>query len=287
MTLVDVFEQGTAKQYQHGIFSLDQIQYSFGSQLLSMIVVNSILILDLNVKLLKINLDLFDAVEEIPVQPLDSTASSTSSSVPIASTRRLFLDTSGSHLILSSNGENYYLNIQSKTLKALSKFKGISITCVGWGLSNKKCTGAFLFGGSNGNIYQASIAYDGSSLDVSLALVYALGDMPIQGIYFNKFSAGRVQKTIVLVCTSNRLVEFIVNDFTEKIFSPSIDDIASIQELPGNIDWSVLAISTLRDNMIPQKWAWLTEPGVFCGEFAFLNTKNGSSSVLKDSFLLK
>jgi hypothetical protein len=286
MSLVDEFSKGTNALHKNGIFSLDQVQYSFGSELLSMVVVNSILILDLNSKLLKINLDFIDAVEEIPVQPLAPMAS-TPSTVPMAPMRRLFLDTSGLHLILSSNGDNYYLNLQSKKIKNLSKFKGISITCIGWGQSNSRSTGTFLFGGSNGNIYQGSIAYDGSSLDVSIALVYALGDLAIQGIYFSKFFDGRVPRTVVLVCTSNRLVEFVVNDFTEKIFTPSIDDISSIQELPGNIDWSVLAISTVGDNMTPKKWAWLTEPGIFCGEFAFLSTKAGSSSVLKDSFLLK
>jgi hypothetical protein len=285
MSLVDEFQEGTNALQKNDIFSLDQVQYSFGSQLLSMIVVNSILIVDLNIKLLKINLDFIDAVEEIPVQPLQLL--STPSTVPMAPMRRLFLDTSGSHLIISSDGDNYYLNLQSKKIKTLGKFKGINITCIGWGNSNSKSTGTFLFGGSKGNIYQGSIAYDGSSLDVSIALVYALGDLSIQGIYFSKFFAGRVPKTVVLVCTSNRLVEFVVNDFTEKIFSPTIDDISSIQELPGNIDWSVLAISTVGDNMTPKKWAWLTEPGIFCGEFAFLSTKAGSSSVLKDSFLLK
>ena len=245
MSLVDVFDG----QQHVGIFSLDPVQYSFGSELFSMIVTNSILIVDLNVKLLKINLDFIDAVEEIAVSPFQTSN--------LNSNRRLFLDNSGNHLILSSNGENYYLNLQSRKLKFLNKFKGINITAVGWGQSNTKSTQTFLFGGSNGNIYQGCINYDNSSLDVNITLVYTLGDVAIQGIYFSKFPQ-KVNKMVVLVCTSNRLVEFIVNDFSKGVFSPSVDDIASIQELPGNIDWSVLAISNLRDSMIPLRWAWLT-----------------------------
>ena len=239
MSLLDIFEIENSNR----IFSLDQVQYAFGSELSGMVVNKSTLIISMKCSLLKINLDFADSVQEI--------------SIPFSTDCRLFLDPTSCHLFLSSNAENYYLNLSSfKKIKSLTKFKGINITSIAWGRSSLNSTGTFLFAATNGCIYQGCVALDNGSLDVACTLVYTLGDHSIHGIFYQNLNA---EKVMVLVCTSNRLVEFIVDDFTSKLFSPSVDNVTSMQELPGNINWSLLAISRSgSENRYPERWAWLT-----------------------------
>ena len=73
--------------------------------------------------------------------------------------RRLFLDPSASHLIITTTlGENFYLHTQSKQPKALSRLKGISIESVAWNPSQPTAsTREILIGATDGNVYEAFI----------------------------------------------------------------------------------------------------------------------------------
>lgn len=73
--------------------------------------------------------------------------------------RRMFLDPSASHLIISTTlGDNYYLHTQSKQPKALGRLKGVSIECVAWNPSLPTAsTREILIGGSDGNVHEVYI----------------------------------------------------------------------------------------------------------------------------------
>lgn len=73
--------------------------------------------------------------------------------------RRMFLDPSASHLIISTTlGENYYLHTQSRQPKALSRLKGVSVECVAWNPNLPTAsTREILLGATDGNVYEAYI----------------------------------------------------------------------------------------------------------------------------------
>jgi vacuolar protein sorting-associated protein 18 len=71
----------------------------------------------------------------------------------------MFLDPSASHLIITTTlGDNYYLHMQSKQPKVLSRLKGISIECVAWNPSLPTAsTREILIGATDGNVHEAYI----------------------------------------------------------------------------------------------------------------------------------
>lgn len=73
--------------------------------------------------------------------------------------RRLFLDPSASHLIVTTTlGDNYYLHTQSKQPKLLSRLKGLSIECVAWNPSLPTAsTREILIGATDGTVYEVYI----------------------------------------------------------------------------------------------------------------------------------
>jgi hypothetical protein len=73
--------------------------------------------------------------------------------------RRLFLDPSASHLIITTTlAENYYLHTQSRTPKALSRLKGVVIESISWNPSQPTAsTREILVGASDGNVYEVYI----------------------------------------------------------------------------------------------------------------------------------
>ena len=71
----------------------------------------------------------------------------------------MFLDPSASHLIITTTlGDNYYLHMQSRQPKLLTRLKGISIESVGWNPSLPTAqTGEILLGTTDGTIYETYI----------------------------------------------------------------------------------------------------------------------------------
>lgn len=73
--------------------------------------------------------------------------------------RRMFLDPTASHLIVSTTlGENFYLHSQSKQPKALSRLKNVNIECVAWNSSQPTAsTREILIGATDGGVWEAYI----------------------------------------------------------------------------------------------------------------------------------
>ncbi|ODQ66810.1 hypothetical protein NADFUDRAFT_33585 [Nadsonia fulvescens var. elongata DSM 6958] len=73
--------------------------------------------------------------------------------------QQLFMDPTGSHLIISTaSGDNYFLNNQSTKVRLLNKFKGLHITSVGWNpFEPTRTTGSILIGTSAGDLYETLI----------------------------------------------------------------------------------------------------------------------------------
>lgn len=73
--------------------------------------------------------------------------------------RRMFLDPSASHLIVTTTlGENYYLHTQSRQPKPLSRLKGVLIESIAWNPSVPTAsTREILLGTRDGNVYEVYI----------------------------------------------------------------------------------------------------------------------------------
>jgi hypothetical protein len=107
--------------------------------------------------------------------------------------RRLFLDPSASHLIVTTTlAENYYLHTQSRTPKALSRLKGVVIESISWNPSQPTAsTREILVGASDGNVYEVYIEPSSEFYrreERYLKSVYRTNDGPITGLWTDTVS---------------------------------------------------------------------------------------------------
>lgn len=100
--------------------------------------------------------------------------------------RKMFLDPTGNHLIISTVEDTQYLNRTWNHPKPLKALKNITVTSVGWDLSNTDATstGNILFGTSNGQIYEMSIEASSAttmlrSLERGVKLLYSFPDADV------------------------------------------------------------------------------------------------------------
>ena len=70
--------------------------------------------------------------------------------------RRMFLDPTASHLIITTTlGENFYLHSQTKQAKALGRLKGVSIESIAWNASLPTAsTREILIGATDGSLWE-------------------------------------------------------------------------------------------------------------------------------------
>lgn len=130
----------------------------------------------------------------------------------IGTIRRMFLDPTASHLIISTTlGENYYLHTQSRTPRPLSRLKGIKIECVSWNPSQPTAsTREILLGASDGRIFEIF-------LELSTEF-YRRDERYVQNIYrteapvcsiWTDLVPGRSEMRRVVLVTPGRLLHFI------------------------------------------------------------------------------
>lgn len=130
----------------------------------------------------------------------------------IGTIRRMFLDPTASHLIITTSlGENYYLHTQSRTPKSLSRLKGVSIECVAWNPSQPTAsTREMLIGAADGNIYETFLELSTELFrreEKYVKNVYKT-EAPVCGIWTDTLP-GRADLRRVLIATTGRLLHFL------------------------------------------------------------------------------
>lgn len=132
------------------IFDVQRVdmQFSIASDFVAAQVANNTLILALQTgRIMRIDLESPSDIDDIdlPKKPSE-----------IGTIRRMFIDPTASHLIISTNlGQNYYLHTQSRTPKTLSRLRDVLIDCVSWNPSQPTAsTREILIGAADGNIYE-------------------------------------------------------------------------------------------------------------------------------------
>ena len=188
------------------IFDVQQVRLRFdlSADLVAAEVANNVLILALATgRILRFDLDSPEDIDDIdlPKRPSETGV-----------IRKLFLDPSASHLIISTTlGETYYLHTQSRTPKPLTKAKGIQIECIGWNPSHPtSSTREILIGATDGSVYETYIEPTNGfnrSQDKYLKSVYNPQDGAVVGLYVDTLST-RPETCRVLVATRHKLEHF-------------------------------------------------------------------------------
>lgn len=138
---------------------------------------------------------------DIPKKPSDSSI-----------VRRLFLDPTASHLIISTtSGENYYLHTQSRQPKPLSRLKNVTIDAVAWNPSQPTAsTREILIGSPDGNVYETYIESSTEFYrreEKYLKLIHKT-EGPVTGLWIEEVP-DRSDYRRVLIAANGRLLFFV------------------------------------------------------------------------------
>ncbi|KAK2731579.1 hypothetical protein FQN57_003287 [Myotisia sp. PD_48] len=261
------------------IFSIKKVQlkFSIAADFVAAQVANDVLILALGTgRILRIDLNNAEDIDDIDLPKKSS---------EIGVIRRMFLDPSASHLIITTTlGENYYLHTQSRQPKPLSRLKGVSIESIAWNPALPTAsTREILVGATDGNVYEVYIepATEFFRRDERYVnTVYKVPGSPITGIWVD-FIAGKQDYRHIILSTNGRLLYFagrlgrhgkeggssIYSELFHKE-TPTVHDLADTKSTVPNL----LAIqpdpleTTYEDGSFTEKhFAWLSSQGVLHG----------------------
>ncbi|KAJ5176949.1 uncharacterized protein N7482_002826 [Penicillium canariense] len=259
-----------------------QLQFSIAADFVAAQVANNVLILALSTgRILRIDLDNPEDIDDIDLPKKSS---------EIGLIRRMFLDPSASHLIVSTTlGENYYLHTQSRQPKALSRLKGVSIESVAWNPSLPTAsTREILLGTTDGTVYETYIEPSTEFYrreEKYVTAVYKVPDAsPVTGICAEPVPS-RPDQRRVLVATHAKLVHVLGRIGTSKhgrdgggsiyfeLFqreTPLVHDISS----PSASAPSSLMISSSSpgghqaEGYTEKEFAWLSAEGIYHGQLS-------------------
>lgn len=200
-----------------------QLQFSISSDFVAAQVANNVLILALSTgRILRIDLDSPSDIDGILISPTSRRpimiSTVTDIDLPkkpseVGLIRRLFLDPSASHLIITTTlGENYYLHTQSRQPKPLARLKGVVIESIAWNPSLPTAsTREILLGAGDGNVYEAYIEPNSEfyrSQERYLKTLYKTSDGPVSGLWVDLLP-GRSDTRRIVVATPTRLLHFV------------------------------------------------------------------------------
>ncbi|KAI9661348.1 MAG: hypothetical protein M1831_003081 [Alyxoria varia] len=188
------------------IFDVKKVdmQFSIASEFVAAQVANNVLIIALQTgRIMRIDLDNPADIDDIdlPRKPAE-----------VGTIRRLFIDPTASHLIVSTTlGENYYLHMQSKTPKELKRLRGVIIECISWNPSQPTAsTREILVGATDGKVYETFLELSNEFYrrDEKFVKNVYQAEAPICGIWTDQLP-GRLDLRRVIIATNGRLLHFV------------------------------------------------------------------------------
>ncbi|EWC45613.1 hypothetical protein DRE_05174 [Drechslerella stenobrocha 248] len=263
-----------------------QLQFPIASDFVAAQVANNVIVLALaSGRLLRI--DLVDI--DLPKKASE-----------VGSIRKLFLDPTANHLLISTTqGENFYLHQSSHKVKQLPKLKGIHIESVAWNPALPSAsTREILIGSQIGAVHEIFIepteeAYRRDEKYVKQ--VYRMPDaQPISGL-FVELIPGLPDMRRVVLTTPTKMLHFVGkitrsgSSDASSIFSKYFEaETPSFQENIGSA-YSMLSISTeSEDDVDPERiYAWSHGAGLSFGKlFGAPVTSELGDLVFKESKIL-
>ncbi|KAK7532184.1 Pep3/Vps18/deep orange family-domain-containing protein [Phyllosticta citribraziliensis] len=281
------------------IFNVELVNLKFDrpSDFVAAEVANNVLILAFETgRILRFDLDSPEDIDDVdlPKKPLE-----------IGVIRRMFLDPSASHLIISTTlGENYYLHTQSRQPKPLARLKGVTIESVSWNPSEPTAsTREILIGASDGTVFEVYIEPSAEFYrreERYIKTVYK-AEGPVVGIWTDAIP-GRPDIRRILLATPTSLQHWIgrigrpgregSGSIYSRLFEaerPSVYDL----DRPPHAAPSTLAISPETEEVASstatereRAFAWLSAHGVFHGKLLTnIDSPNIGNAVLQGSKL--
>jgi hypothetical protein len=270
-----------ADDNQVPIFDVQRVtlQFDVSADFVAAQVANNVLILALSSgRLLRFDLDNAADIDDIdlPKRPAE-----------IGVIRRLFLDPSASHLIVSTSlGENYYLHTQSRQPKALARLKGVQIESIAWNPSQPTAsTREILIGAADGQVYETYIEPSTEFYrreEKYLKSVYNPQDGPVMGLYVDVLS-NKPDTRRILVATQQHLAHFsgrigrqghegsgsiyskIFDGETPTVHSVESTSTASACSLAVSPDPTDASQPGMGDQTTERAYAWLCSQGIYNG----------------------
>lgn len=276
------YAAGAQDDSQLPIFDVQKVQLRFdiSADFVAAQVANNVLILALSSgRLLRFDLDNAEDIDDIdlPKRPAE-----------VGVIRKLFLDPSASHLIISTTlGENYYLHTQSRQPKPLGRLKGVQIESVAWNPSRPTAsTREILIGAADGTVYETYIEPSTEfyrSQERFVKNVYNTQDGAVVGLYTDILS-NRPETRRVMIATQHKLLHISgrtgrqghegSGSIYSKLFESETPAVHEIERSGGPIP-SCLAVSPDAPDAPPtaldtpgadRAYAWLCSQGVFNGK---------------------
>ena len=210
--------------------------------------------------------------------------------------RRMFLDPSASHLIITTTfGENYYLHTLSRQPKPLSRLRGVVIESIAWNPSVPTAsTREILIGAVDGNVYEDYIEPSSEfyrSQEKYLKAVYKILDGLVAGLWVDLIPE-RSDSRRVIIATPNKLLHFVGRigrhgqEGSGSIFTRLFEtEVPTLHEVNRSLQGSPSAFVVSPDFSETQSaenedgertYAWLSGQGVLHGR---LRTATASASL--------
>ncbi|KAI9720509.1 MAG: hypothetical protein M1828_005680 [Chrysothrix sp. TS-e1954] len=254
------------------------MQFAVAAEFVAAQVSNNVLILALQSgKIMRIDLDNPTDIDDIDLPKKAS---------EVGVIRRMFLDPTASHLIISTTlGENFYLHMQSRIPKPLSRLKGVQIQCVSWNPSQPTASSReILVGAIDGTVYETflELATGVYRKEDKYAKIVYRADSPICGIWTDVIPGSPDLRRVILA-QPTRLLHFIgrlgrhgsegSGSIYAKLFEseqPSVYDASqeSSPSAPSALVVTPEAPETpVADASKPKRiFAWLSSQGVYHGK---------------------
>ncbi|KAK9586806.1 tethering complex subunit [Aspergillus fumigatus] len=259
-----------------------QLQFPLAADFVAAQVANNVLILALSTnRILRIDLDTPEDIDDIDLPKKSS---------EVGVIRRMFLDPTASHLIITTTlGENYYLHTQSRHPKSLSRLKGVSIESVAWSPSLPTAsTREILLGATDGQIWETyiepSTEFYRREEKYAHSVYKALEGSPVTGIWTELVPTTPEQRRVLiathgkLICFQGRAGRQGSQGIYAELFQREAPVLYEIQK-PSGAAPSTLVISATAvdghnvDSYAEKEFAWLSSQGIYHGQLPFASGK--------------
>lgn len=214
---------------------------------------------------------------------------------------KVFIDPTAAHGLVSTlEGNTYYVQVGQNKIVPIRGLRGEVAESVAWSkltsiLASTKTskhraalsTGSILVGTRDGSIYEVVVeeAKERVVKKVWYEVEKSRGSLPISGLQMDIFP-GDQNKFFVMATSPTRQYQFVGGPTFEALFQPYMSS-KTFNSLPGDLDYTELHFLY---NKFPQgnaqRFAWLTQAGIFTSELVYGAQKPGEAVVNPNSDML-
>ncbi|KAL4807797.1 Pep3/Vps18/deep orange family-domain-containing protein [Aspergillus unguis] len=261
-----------------------QLQFPLAADFVAAQVADNVLILALSTgRILRIDLNNPEHIDDVDLPKKSS---------EIGVIRRMFLDPSASHLIITTTlGENYYLHTQSRQPKPLSRLKGLLIESVAWSPSLPTAsTREILLGTTDGQVWETYIEPSTEFYrreERYATSIYKTPDAsPVTGIWAEA-PPTKADYRRILVATHNKLLSFlgraarpgregggsIYADLLQRETPVIHENGRASGSAPSSLAISPPGDAHHADHQAEKEFAWLSSEGIYHGVLPYSTEK--------------